>query len=116
MRIKALSIALGALLLSAGAVSAATVTDNINFRNGPGLNYSIIGWAPVGTYVRVLSCDQAWCRVATWYGAVAYANRKFISTGGSAYSAYAAAPEYGTYSYGWVPTARYSGWPYWYWY
>ncbi len=114
MRIKALSFALGALLLSAGTVSAATVTDNINFRNGPGFNYSITGWAPVGTYVRVLDCGRAWCRVATWYGAVAYANRKFISTEGSAYSAYAAAPGYGTYS--WVPRARYSWWPYWYWY
>ena len=39
MQKKAFSFAVGALLFSAGAVSAATLTDNLNLRNGPGLRY-----------------------------------------------------------------------------
>ena len=43
MQKKAFSFAVGALLFSAGAVSAATLTDNLNLRNGPGLRYDVIG-------------------------------------------------------------------------
>ena len=53
MQKKAFSFAVGALLLSAGAVSAATLTDNLNLRSGPGLRYDVIGAVPAGSDVRV---------------------------------------------------------------
>ena len=43
MQKKAFSFAVGALLFSVGAVSAATLTDNLNLRNGPGLRYDVVG-------------------------------------------------------------------------
>ena len=46
MQKKAFSFAVGALLLSAGAVSAATLTDNLNLRSGPGLRFDVIGAVP----------------------------------------------------------------------
>ena len=46
MQAKAFSLAAGAVLFSAGVISAATVTDNLNLRSGPGIDYSIIGAMP----------------------------------------------------------------------
>jgi len=43
MKTKAFSLVVGTLLLFAGGASAATVTDNLNVRSGPGFGYSIIG-------------------------------------------------------------------------
>ena len=64
MQKKTFSFAVGALLLSAGAVSAATLTDNLNLRSGPGLRYDVIGAVPAGSDVRVMNCVGSWCRVA----------------------------------------------------
>ena len=56
MQTKALSLTVGALLLSTGAVSAATVTDNLNVRSGPGIGYSVLVDTEVsGTVARLLS-------------------------------------------------------------
>jgi uncharacterized protein YraI len=107
MQKKAFSLAVGALLLSAGAVSAATLTDNLNLRSGPGLRYDVIGAMPAGSDVRVSGCIRSWCRVA-WNDQTGYANRRFISSGGPTYAAASStavvAPGYG-YGYG-------SGWGY----
>jgi len=114
MQTKALSLAVGALLLSTGAISAATVTDNLNVRSGPGIGYSVIGWMPAGSDIRVLNCGPSWCRVASM-GTAGYASRQFISRGGPIYAASPAAgvvaPGYGYgygYGYAWRP---FGGWP-----
>ena len=109
MQKKAFSIAVGTLLLSAGAVSAATVTDNLNLRSGPGISFSVIGAMPAGSDVRVLSCGRSWCRVA-FNDTIGYASRQFISAGGPVYAAATStgvvAP---TYGYGYAQ-ARSSSW------
>jgi uncharacterized protein YraI len=120
MQTKAFSLAMGALLLSAGAASAATITDNLNVRTGPGISYSVIGRMPAGSNIRVLSCGSSWCRLA-WNDTAGYASRKFISSGGPVYAASPAArvvaPGYG-YGYAWSPYGNwapyvgYGGWQY----
>jgi Bacterial SH3 domain len=77
MQKKKFSLAVGALLLSAGAVSAATVTDNLNLRSGPGLSHDVIGAIPAGSDVRVLNCSRSWCRVA-FNDTTGFASRRFI--------------------------------------
>ena len=85
MQKKAFSLAVGALMLSAGAVSAATLTDNLNLRSGPGISHDIIGAMPAGSDVRVLSCGPSWCRVV-WNDTTGYASRRFISNAGPIYA------------------------------
>ena len=120
MRKKEFSLAVSALLLSAGAVSAATVTDNLNLRSGPGLSHNVIAAMPAGSDVRVLNCGRSWCRVA-FNDTTGYASRKFISSGGPVYAAApstaAVAPTYGyayaqTRSSSWAPNpgVGYGGW------
>jgi len=113
MQKKAFSLAVGGLLLSAGAVSAATLTDNLNLRSGPGLRYDVIGAMPAGSDVRVMGCVRSWCRVA-WNDQTGYANRRFISSGGPVYAAASStavvAPGYGS-GYGWgYAQTRSSSW------
>ena len=123
MPTKTFSLAVGALLLSAGAVSAATVTDNLNLRSGPGLGYDVIGAMPAGSGVRVLRCGPSWCRVA-FNDTTGYASRKFISPGGPIYAAASStgvvAPTYGygyaqTQSTSWAPNPGigWGGWGGW---
>src|SRR5262245_49416101 len=123
MRNKAFSLAAGVLLLSAGAVSAATVTDNLNLRNGPGIRHNVIGAIPLGSGVQVLRCGRSWCRVG-YSGTTGYASRKFISAGGPTYAAASptglVAPTYGygyaqTRSSSWAPNPGigYGGWGGW---
>jgi uncharacterized protein YraI len=112
MKTKAFSLAVGTLLLFAGGALAATVTDNLNVRSGPGFGYSVIGWVRAGSDIRVLSCDASWCRVA-WNATTGYASREFISSGSS--PAYAASPAAGvvtpSYGYGYgFPGYGYGGW------
>ena len=85
MQKKKFSFAVGALLLSAGAVSAATVTDNLNLRSGPGLSHDVIGAIPAGSDVRVLNCSRSWCRVA-FNDTTGFASRRFIFSGGPVYA------------------------------
>ena len=87
--LKALAIAAGALLLSGGIAAAATVTNDLNLRSGPGTGYRVIGTMPAGAYVDVIGCDGSWCRV-NWRGAVGYASASYLGGGGG----YAAAPVY----------------------
>ena len=122
MQKQTFSFAVGALLLSAGAVSAATLTDNLNLRSGPGLGFDVIGAMPAGSDVRVLSCGPSWCRVV-WNDATGFASRRFISSGGpitaAASSTAIVAPgyDYGyaqTRSSSWAPNpgVGYGGWGY----
>ena len=62
MRLKTLALAAGALMLSAGAASAAVVTNDLNLRSGPGTNYQVVDTMPAGARVNVLSCTGGWCR------------------------------------------------------
>jgi uncharacterized protein YraI len=108
MQKKTFSFAVGALLLSAGVVSAATLTDNLNLRSGPGLRYDVIGAVPAGSDVRVMNCAGSWCRVA-WNDTQGYVSRRFISRGGPVYAGSPTtgyiAPRYGYgYGYGYAQT------------
>lgn len=89
MKLKTMTLAAGALLLSAGIASAATVTNDLNLRSGPGTNYRVIDTMPGGAYVDVIGCTGNWCRVS-WHGRVGYASASYLGGGG----AYAAAPVY----------------------
>ena len=48
----------------AGAATVVTTT-NVNFRSGPGTNYSAMRTLPVGTSIDIGDCDDAgsWCAV-----------------------------------------------------
>lgn len=87
MRLKQFLIAAGVLTLSAGAASAATITNDLNLRAGPGTNYGVVATMPAGAYVSVRGCTGNWCRV-TYRGRVGYASASYLAGGG----AYAAAP------------------------
>lgn len=106
---KAFLLAAGVLLLSVGMVRAATVTDNLNLRSGPGIRHNVIGAIPLGSGVQVLRCGRSWCRVG-YNGTTGNASRKFISAGGPTYAAAssvgAVAP---TYGYGYAQTGS-SSW------
>jgi hypothetical protein len=86
MQKQAFSFAVGALLLSASAVSAATLTDNLNLRSGPGISFDVIGAMPAGSDVRVLNCGPSGCRIV-WNDTTGFASRRFISSGGPIYAA-----------------------------
>jgi uncharacterized protein YraI len=111
MQKQAFSFAVGALLLSASAVSAATLTDNLNLRSGPGISFDVIGAMPAGSDVRVLNCGPSWCRIV-WNDTTGFASRRFISSGGPIYAASSStavvAPRY-DYGYGYAQT-RSSSW------
>ena len=90
MKFKTLTLAAGALMLSAGIASAATVTNDLNLRSGPGTRYGVIDTMPAGAYVNVIGCGGSWCRV-DWHGRVGYASASYL---GGGRGAYAAAPVY----------------------
>lgn len=92
MKLRTIAIATGALLLSGGIAAAATVTNDLNLRSGPGTGYGVIGTMPAGAYVDVLGCSGSWCRVS-WAGAVGYASASYLAGGGRG-GYYAAAPVY----------------------
>ena len=116
MRMKHLALAGAALLLSAGATSAAVVTHGLNLRSGPSTRYDVIGTMPAGAHVRVLNCTGAWCRVA-FRGERGYASANYLAGGrhytgrsyrGRTYARdyYRSRPYYGG------PTVVYGGSPY----
>ena len=85
MRMKHLALAAGALLLSAGIAQAATVTNDLNLRSGPGTRYGVVDTMPAGADVDVIGCGGAWCRV-NWQGRVGYASSSYLSGGGPVYA------------------------------
>ncbi len=113
MRIKSILLGAGAaLLLSAGAAGAATVTSGLNLRSGPGTDYRVIDTLPAGAQVAVLGCSGSWCRV-DWNGESGYASASYIAgsgyAGNSGYAEpyYSEYPDYSyddyPYGYGWGP-------------
>ena len=80
MKLKTLTLAASALLLSAGIASAATVTNDLNLRSGPGTRYGVIDTMPAGAYVNVIGCGGSWCRV-DWHGRVGYASSSYLGGG-----------------------------------
>ena len=89
MKFRTLTMTAGALLVSAGIASAATVINDLNLRSGPGTGYRVVDTMPAGAYVNVIGCNGNWCRV-NWHGRVGYASANYLGGGG----AYAAAPVY----------------------
>jgi len=86
MRLKTTLLgAAAALVLSAGVASAATVTEGLNLRSGPGTGYSVIDTLPAGAQVSVLTCGGSWCRV-DWRGEEGYASRSYLGGVGYAYT------------------------------
>jgi uncharacterized protein YraI len=92
MKFRTLTIAAAGLLLSAGIASAATVTNDLNLRSGPGTGYGVVGTMPAGAYVDVIGCGGSWCRV-NWQGVVGYASASYLAGGGGG-AVYAADPVY----------------------
>lgn len=86
MQLKSIMLAAGVLALSAGAAAAATVTNDLNLRSGPGTGYRVITAMPAGANVDVLNCNGSWCRVE-WRGTVGYASASYLAGGGSGYAA-----------------------------
>jgi hypothetical protein len=100
MRIKSILLGAGAaLILSAGAAGAATVTTGLNLRSGPGTGYRVVDTMPAGAHVAVVRCNGAWCRV-NWNGEVGYASASFITGIGYASNRYYySSPYYDDYGY-----------------
>jgi uncharacterized protein YraI len=76
MQTKAFSLAMGALLLSADAASAAKVTENLNVRSGPGMSYSVIAVYAASPAAGVVapgySYTYAWSPYGNWAPYVGY--------------------------------------------
>jgi uncharacterized protein YraI len=114
MQLKSIMLAAGVLALSAGAAAAATVTNDLNLRSGPGTGYGVITSMPAGAYVDVLDCSGSWCRV-DWQGTVGYASASYLAGGGG--GGYAVVPPppvyYGApatvFSFGFGSGPRYYG-------
>ena len=51
MKLKTAALAIVAFIASAGMASAATVTNDLNLRSGPGTGYRVVGTMPAGAYV-----------------------------------------------------------------
>lgn len=103
MKLKILTLAASALLLSAGIASAATVTNDLNLRRGPGTGYGVIDTMPAGAYVNVIGCTGNWCRVS-WHGEVGYASASYLGGGAPIYAAappvYVAPPPVFSFGFG----------------
>ena len=72
--------AASALVLSAGAASAAPATAEsaVNVRSGPGTQYQVIGTIPGGATVDVGGCSANWCQVS-FNGETGYASQSYLS-------------------------------------
>jgi len=49
---------------AAGAPPPAVVGTNVNLRQGPGTNYTVVTLIPAGTPVNVSGCNAGWCQVS----------------------------------------------------
>ena len=61
--LRSLPIALAALLIAAGAATAAPglATTDVNMRQGPGTNFPVVTSIRGGSNVDVRSCNAGWC-------------------------------------------------------
>ncbi len=114
MRMKQFALAAGVLLLSASTVAAATVTNPLNLRRGPGTGFGVIATMPAGSHVDVLECGGGWCRVA-WRGIEGFASSGYIAPGEAfAYAPppvyYAPPPPVISFGFGWSSGPRWHNW------
>src|SRR3569623_155802 len=93
MKLKTAGLAFAAFIASAGIASAATVTNDLNLRSGPGTGYRVVDTMPAGAYVDVIGCGGSWCR-GNWRGAVGYASASYLAGGGGGGAVYVAEPVY----------------------
>jgi uncharacterized protein YraI len=110
MRLKQFALAAGILLVSASTAAAATVTNPLNLRRGPGTGFGVITTMPPGAHVDVLECGGAWCRVA-WRGIEGFANASYLAGGEPVYAygpapVYVAPPPVVSFGYNWGPRWR----------
>jgi uncharacterized protein YraI len=96
MKLGTIVTAAGVLLASAGIASAATVTNDLNIRSGPGTGYRVIGTLPAGTEVALLSCTGSWCRVNSSEG-TGYVSANYVSGANAAEPEQFYADNYGDY-------------------
>jgi len=71
-----------ATLLSLGTAAAGqltTTTNNLNFRNGPGLQYRVMIVIPAGSQVEVVSCGGTWC-IVNFAGTLGYVDGNYLVT------------------------------------
>ena len=63
--LRSLPIALAALVIAGGAVTAAPglATTDVNVRQGPGTNFPVVTSIPGGSNLDVQSCNVGWCAV-----------------------------------------------------
>lgn len=71
-------IAAGFIALAATPAAAASLTNALNLRSGPGTGYNVITSMPAGARVDVGPCSGGWCQVA-WRGRQGYASASYIS-------------------------------------
>lgn len=71
-----LPLLLSCIAMLGSAQSAKTVT-NLNLRNGPSTEYSILETIPKAEEVEILSCFEGWCKVRYGYQ-IGYVNKKYI--------------------------------------
>jgi len=63
VRVRTLSAALAALVVSGGVAVAAVATNDLNIRAKPGPDSQIVGVVPAGQSVATLGCEDGWCKV-----------------------------------------------------
>lgn len=62
------------------AAEPASVTADLNLRQGPGTYYPPVATIPYGEPVEVLSCQGAWCEI-DWRGYGGFASRSYLAYG-----------------------------------
>lgn len=87
MTMKLIALAAGALMVSAGAASAAPgrTTTDLHLRNGPGTGYEVITTMPEGARVNIRNCTGSWCRV-NFRGTSGWASANLLSGSGETYA------------------------------
>ncbi len=79
-RIAACGVALLTLSVHYAAAAPALATNNVNMRQGPGMNYPVVTTIPGGSNVEVNNCYGEWCSV-TWNGQSGYAVARNLDRG-----------------------------------
>ena len=75
--VKALSVALAALVVSAGVAGAAVATNDLNIRAKPGPDSQVVGVVPAGQSVATLGCQDGWCKVR-YAGQIGFASSSYL--------------------------------------
>jgi len=76
---------------ASGAPPPAVTHSNVNLRNGPGTNYTVVTLIPAGSSVDVSECQNGWCQV-TYQGQNGYIIQSSIAPPAAGASARLAPP------------------------